>query len=169
MSFVISIASRIAIWSGKLAALAIIPLLLLVFANAVLRYVFGYGSVWLYEAVLYCFVIVMAGVAGWTMVRDEHVRVDILYAAARPRRQGLIDVLGCLLLLVPFLWVMWDRTLPYVGRAWAIGERSMEISGLPFLWLLKTMMLVFIALLAIAGLAFFLRAVVRLSGRHPSE
>lgn len=169
MAFMIAATSRIATWAGKLAALAIIPMILLVFANAVLRYVFGYGSVWLYEAVIYCFVIVMAGTAGWTMVRNEHVRVDILYAAARPRRQSLIDVLGCLFLLVPFLWIMWDRTLPYVGRAWAIRERSMEISGLPFLWLLKTMMLVFVVLLAIAGIAFFLRALLRMTGREPNE
>lgn len=169
MTFIMAATSRIATWAGKLAALAIIPMILLVFANAILRYVFGYGSVWLYEAVIYCFVVVMAGAAGWTMVRDEHVRVDILYAAARPRRQGLIDVLGCLFLLAPFLWIMWDRTLPYVGRAWATREGSMEISGLPFLWLLKTMMLVFVVLLAFAGIAFFLRALLRMSGHEAKE
>ena len=169
MGFIVSAASHVVTWAGKLASLAIIPMLLIVFANAILRYVFGYGSVWLYESVLYCFVIVMAGSAGWTLVRDEHVRVDILYAAAPRRWQGLVDTLGVVFLLVPFLWIMWDRTLPYVSRAWAIRERSMEISGLPFLWLLKTMMLVFVALLAIAGLAFLIKAVQRLSGREPSK
>lgn len=169
MMFIIKTASFIVTLAGKLASLAIIPMALLVLANAVLRYVFGYGSVWLYEAVIYCFVIVMAGAAGWTMVRNEHVRVDILYAAARPKRQGLIDVFGCLFLLAPFLWIMWDRALPYVGRSWAIGERSMEISGLPFMWLLKTMMLVFIILLAISGIAFFLQALRRMTSPNAAS
>ncbi|MFU8865712.1 MAG: TRAP transporter small permease subunit [Rhodobacterales bacterium] len=164
MEPVIRFLDRVTISFAKLVALLIIPMVLLVFANALLRYVFGFGSVWLYEAVIYCFVLVMAGLAGWTLTANEHVRVDIVYAAMPPRVQGLIDLLGAVLLMGPFLWLMWDRSLPYVSRSWKMREGSMEISGIPYVWLLKTSLLIFVAVLAIAGLSFVLRAVMKLTG-----
>jgi TRAP-type mannitol/chloroaromatic compound transport system permease small subunit len=139
-------------------------MILLVFANALLRYVFGFGSVWLYESVIYCFVLVMAGLAGWTLISNEHVRVDILYAALSARWQGVIDLVGAVVLMAPFLWLMWDRSLPYVQRSWAMREGSMEISGIPYVWLLKTALLIFVVVLAIAGLSFVLRALQKLIG-----
>jgi len=164
MEPVIRFLDRVTISFAKLVALLIIPMVLLVFANALLRYVFGFGSVWLYEAVIYCFVLVMAGLAGWTLTTNEHVRVDIVYAAMPPRVQGLIDLLGAVLLMGPFLWLMWDRSLPYVSRSWKMREGSMEISGIPYVWLLKTSLLIFVAVLAIGGLSFVLRAVMKLTG-----
>ena len=155
---------RITIGFAKLVAVLVIPMILLVFANALLRYVFGYGSVWLYESVIYCFVLVMAGLAGWTLITNEHVRVDILYAALPPRWQGVIDLVGAVVLMGPFLWLMWDRSLPYVQRAWKIREGSMEISGIPYVWLLKTALLIFVIVLALAGLSFVLRAVQKVAG-----
>lgn len=163
MEPVIRFLDRITSSFAKLVALLVIPMVLLVFANALLRYVFGFGSVWLYEAVIYCFVLVMAGLAGWTLTTNEHVRVDIVYAAMPPRVQGLIDLLGAVLLMGPFLWLMWDRSLPYVSRSWKMREGSMEISGIPYVWLLKTSLLIFVAVLAIAGLSFVLRAAMKIT------
>lgn len=164
MDRVIRFLDRITIGFARAVALLVIPMVLLVFANALLRYVFGYGSVWLYESVIYCFVLVMAGLAGWTLTTNEHVRVDILYAAMPPRIQGLIDLVGAVALMGPFLWLMWDRSLPYVQRAWKIREGSMEISGIPYVWLLKSALLIFVLVLAVAGLSFMLRALQKLIG-----
>jgi TRAP-type mannitol/chloroaromatic compound transport system permease small subunit len=164
MDPVIRLLDRITIGFAKLVAVLVIPMVLLVFANALLRYVFGYGSVWLYESVIYCFVLVMAGLAGWTLTANEHVRVDILYAALPPRFQGLIDLVGAMVMMAPFLWLMWDRSLPYVQRSWGMREGSMEISGIPYVWLLKTALLIFVVVLAIAGLSFVLRAIQKLTG-----
>ncbi len=164
MDPVIRLLDRITIGFAKLVAVLVIPMILLVFANALLRYVFGYGSVWLYESVIYCFVLVMAGLAGWTLITNEHVRVDILYAALSARWQGVVDLVGAVVLMGPFLWLMWDRSLPYVQRSWKIREGSMEISGIPYVWLLKTALLVFVAVLALAGLSFALRAIQKVTG-----
>ena len=164
MDPVIRLLDRVTIGFAKLVAVLVIPMILLVFANALLRYVFGYGSVWLYESVTYCFVLVMAGLAGWTLITNEHVRVDILYAALSARWQGVVDLVGAVVLMGPFLWLMWDRSLPYVQRSWKIREGSMEISGIPYVWLLKTALLVFVAVLALAGLSFALRAIQKVMG-----
>ena len=81
--------------------------------------------------------------AAWTLREDGHVRVDIFYADAPPRRKALVDLLGALLLLLPFALVLAWLSLPYVARSWAILERSRETSGLPAVFLLKTLIPLF--------------------------
>lgn len=149
---------------GKVFALACLPLVLLVFANSLARYIFGTGSILAYEAVSYLFVIMMCGLAGWALLTDEHVRVDILYQGMSRRGRAWVDLLGCVFLLFPFLWLMWDRALPYVQRSWRIREGSIEVSGLPYVWLLKTCLLMFVVLTALAGLSLALKSLLRILG-----
>ena len=143
---------------GKILACLMLPLVLLVFANAVLRYVFGLGHVWLFEAVGYCFALLAVGLAGSAMKENEHVRVDIFYSMMSRRKKAAIDILGTTFFVGPFLWLMWDRSLPYVQRSWKTREGSMEISGIPYVWLLKTCLLAFCVLLGLAAVAVLIRA-----------
>jgi TRAP-type mannitol/chloroaromatic compound transport system permease small subunit len=149
---------RVTVWVGKLFACLMVPLVLLVFANAFFRYVFGIGHVWLFEAIGYCFAILAVGLAGWALKENEHVRVDIFYSMMSRRKKAVVDILGTVCFVVPFLWLMWDRSLPYVQRSWKTREGSMEISGIPYVWLLKTCLLMFCVVLGLAALAFVLRA-----------
>ena len=126
------ILDRITVLVGKTLACLMLPLVLLVFANAILRYVFGLGHVWLFESIVYCFGILAVGLAGWAMKENEHVRVDIFYTMMSRRKKAVIDILGMALFVTPFLWLMWDRSLPYVQRSWKTREGSMEISGIPY-------------------------------------
>ena len=71
----------------------------------------------------------------------------------------MVDILGILFFVTPFLWLMWDRSLPYVKRSWKTREGSMEISGIPYVWLLKTCLLMFCVVLGLAAVAFVLRAI----------
>lgn len=148
---------RITVLAGKMLSCLILPLMLLVFANAMARYVFGTGHVWLFEAVGYCFAIIAVGLAGWALKENEHVRVDIFYSIMSRRKKAVIDILGTVFFLVPFLWLMWDRSLPYVKRSWKTREGSVEMSGIPFVYLLKTCLLAFCLLLGLAAVAFLLR------------
>ena len=75
-----------------------------------------------------------------------------------PRRQALIDLGGALLLLLPFMLVLFWFSLPYVARSWAILERSRETSGLPLVFLLKTLIPLFALLMALQGVAQAIRA-----------
>lgn len=130
-----------------------------VFALVVLRYVFGIGSVWLAESVIYAHAAMFLLAAAWTLRDNGHVRVDIFYADASPRRKALIDTVGALLLLLPFaLWLLW-LSWPYAARSWAILERSHETSGLPAVFLLKSLIPLFAALLALQGVSQLIRAV----------
>jgi TRAP-type mannitol/chloroaromatic compound transport system permease small subunit len=133
------------------------------FALVLMRYVLGVGSIWLQESVVYAHASLFMLAAAWTLAVDGHVRVDIFYADASPRTKALVDLLGAVLLLMPFVLALIFLSLPYVARSWAIFEGSRETSGLPALFLLKTLIPLFAALLALQGIAQALRAALVLA------
>jgi TRAP-type mannitol/chloroaromatic compound transport system permease small subunit len=123
-----------------------------------LRYAFGIGSIWLQESILYAHAGLFMLAAAWTLAVGGHVRVDIFYAQASARQRAWVDLLGTLLLLLPFMAALLVLSLPYVGRAWAIFERSRETSGLPFLFVFKTLIPLFALLMLLQGAALAIRA-----------
>ena len=152
---------------GRVVAWAALFVVLLQFAVVVLRYVFGVGSIWLSESILYGNAVMFMLAAAWTLQQGGHVRVDVFYAEASPRRKAQIDLAGALLLLLPFMLALIWLSLPYVARSWAILERSRETSGLPAVFLFKTLIPLFALLLALQGVSQAIRAaeVLRLSRR----
>jgi TRAP-type mannitol/chloroaromatic compound transport system permease small subunit len=143
---------------GRTAAWLALVIVLLQFVLVVARYVFGFGSIWLTETVIYAHATLFMAASAWTLSAGGHVRVDVFYAAAAPRTRALVDLLGALLLLLPFMLVLLWLSVPFAARSWAVLERSQESSGLPLLFLLKTIIPVFAALMALQGMAQAVRA-----------
>jgi TRAP-type mannitol/chloroaromatic compound transport system permease small subunit len=148
---------------GRAASWCALAIVLIGFAVVLLRYVLGIGSIWLQESILYAHAALFLLAAAWTLKEGGHVRVDVFYASASPRTKAWIDLLGALLLLLPFCIAIIWFSLPYVGRSWAILERSRETSGLPFVYLLKTLIPVFAVLLALQGLSQAIKATAMLT------
>jgi TRAP-type mannitol/chloroaromatic compound transport system permease small subunit len=123
-----------------------------------MRYVLGLGSLWLTEAIIYAHATLFLMAAAWTLQAGGHVRVDIVYARARPRTKAWVDLLGALVFLLPFAAMLAWLSLPYVGRSWAILERSREASGLPLVYALKTLIPLFAVSLGLQGIAQAIRA-----------
>jgi len=150
---------------GRAAAWLMLVVVLLQFALVVARYLFGLGSLWLSETVIYAHATLFLLAGAWTLSVGAHVRVDIFYADASLRAKAVIDLIGAVLLLLPFalvlLWLSW----PYVERSWAILEHSQEASGLPLVFVLKTLIPLFAVLMALQGLAQAIRAVEALRPR----
>src|SRR5882672_12943639 len=138
---------------GRAVSWCALAIVLIGFAVVLLRYVLGAGSIWLQESILYAHAALFLLAAAWTLKEGGHVRVDVLYASASPRVKAWIDLIGALLLLLPFciavMWFSW----PYVIRSWAIFERSRETSGLPLVFVLKTLIPLFALLLALQGIS----------------
>jgi TRAP-type mannitol/chloroaromatic compound transport system permease small subunit len=143
---------------GRAVAWLALVIVLLQFALVVARYLFGLGSIWLSEAVIYGHAALFMGAAAWTLRAGGHVRVDVFYAEASPRARAMIDLVGALLLLLPFALVLVWLSLPYAARSWAILERSQEASGLPLVFVLKTLIPLFALLMALQGIAQAIRA-----------
>ncbi len=149
---------------GRAAAWCCLYVVLAEFAVVVMRYALGVGSIKLQESVLYAHAGLFMLAAAWTLQIDGHVRVDIFYTQARPRARAFIDLAGALVFLLPFAAALFVLSLPYVERSWAILERSPEADGLPFVYLLKTLIPVFAVLLGLQGLAQAIRAALALGG-----
>lgn len=143
---------------GRAVAWLALVVVLLQFALVVARYVFGLGSIWMTEAVIYAHATLFMLAAAWTLRAGGHVRVDIFYAEASPATRAKIDLAGAVLLLLPFALVLIWLSAPYAARSWAILERSQESSGLPLVFLLKTLIPTFAALMALQGIAQAIRA-----------
>ena len=150
---------------GRAAAWLCLFIVFAQFTVVLMRYGFGAGAAKLTESILYAHAALFMLAAAWTLREGRHVRVDIFYADASPRRKALVDLFGSLLLLIPFALSLLLLSLPYVARSWAILERSRETSGLPFVYLLKTLIPVFALLLLLQGAAQAIRAAYALSTR----
>ena len=143
---------------GRAAAWLALVIVLLQFVLVVARYVFGFGSIWLTETVVYANAALFLLAAAWTLAAGGHVRVDVFYAHATARTRALVDLIGALALLLPFALALLWLSAPYAARSWAILERSQESSGLPLIFLLKTLIPAFAVLMALQGAAQAIRA-----------
>ncbi len=149
---------RITTTLGRVSAWLVLGIVTLQFGLVVARYIFGLGSIWLTEAVVYGHAALFLLASAWTLREGGHVRVDIFYADATPRTRASIDLAGALLLLLPFALVLACLSVPYAARSWAILERSQEASGLPLVFALKTLIPIFAVLMALQGFAQAIRA-----------
>lgn len=150
---------------GRIVAWSILVIVLMQFAVVIMRYVFGIGSVWVQETITYVYATSFMATAGYALLRDGQVRVDIFYREAAPRTKAVVDILGTLIFLWPVTGLLIWVASPYVARSFAILEGSRETSGLPFVYLLKAEILVFAGLLALQGLSLVLRSFLVLAGR----
>jgi TRAP-type mannitol/chloroaromatic compound transport system permease small subunit len=152
--------------TGKIVAWTALALVIIQFVVVVMRYVFGVGSVFAQESLLYLFGSRYMLGAGYTRRHDAHVRVDVFYRSATARFKAWVDLAGVVLMLLPMCAVIWIHSVPYVMASWAVREGSRETSGIQAVYLLKTEILIFCVLVAIQGIAMALHALMVLKGRE---
>lgn len=147
---------------GQAVAWLTLAMTLLVSGIAILRYGFDLGSIALQELVLYLHATLFLLAAAWTLRVEGHVRVDLLYQRLSPKGRALVDLFGALFLLLPMAGFIFWISLPYVEASWAIREGSREAGGLPFLYLLKTLIPVAAGMLLLEGLVQICQSFKRL-------
>ncbi len=151
--------------TGRLVMWILLAMALVQFAVVVLRYVFGVNFIFMQESITYMHGAVFLLAGGYALLTDDHVRVDIFYREAPPRRKALVDLAGTYLFLFPVcLLLVWTAS-PYVARSWAVGEGSNESSGIQALFILKSFIPAFAVLLMMAGFVNAWRAAAQLKER----
>ncbi|MCJ9429172.1 TRAP transporter small permease subunit [Kordiimonas marina] len=143
--------------SGRILSVLPLILVLVQFAIVLMVYVFATGSIKLQESLQYINALMFLGAAGYTAIHDGHVRVDVFYSKFNRRRRAQVNFWGTLLLLVPFLILMWVSAVPYVLDSWSILEESVESSGLPFVYILKSTLLLFTFTLSLHAIISLIR------------
>ena len=149
---------------GRAISWIILPMVLVQLTVVLMRYVFGVGSIMMQESVVYMHATLFMMTAGYTLLHNGHVRIDILYREASARRKALVDLGGVIVFLLPVCVLTWWVAWPYVATAWSVLEGSRETSGIPAVFLLKTLILVFAALVAIQSVSQAIRAGFTLLG-----
>ena len=139
-------------------------LVLIQFAVVVLRYLFGTSFIAMQESVIYVHATLFMLTIGYTFLHDGHVRVDVFYAGFGARGRALVDLAGTLVAVIPFcalvLWFSWG----FVGASWRMREGPMFVGGLPAVYLLKTAIPVFAALLLLQGISVAIKSALALAG-----
>jgi TRAP-type mannitol/chloroaromatic compound transport system permease small subunit len=145
--------------SGKILAITPLLLILVQFAIVLTVYVFAVGNVKLQESLQYINALMFLGGAGYTALHQGHVRVDLFYSKFPERKKHIIDISGTLFLLIPFLGLFWWASMPYIIDSWRFQEASVEASGLPFVYILKTTLLLFAISLTLHALSNLIKTI----------
>lgn len=152
-------------WMGRIVAWMTLGAVLVCFLVVVLRYAFSIGYPWMQELYVWQHACVFMLGAGYTMVHRGHVGVDILYNRWPPRTQAWVDIICVLIFMFPWLAVLAFASSHFITASWAIREASEQVEGMPALYLLKSVIWVFCALLFLQGLALIGRRTLFLNDR----
>ena len=151
---------RLSIATGRVVSWLTLVMVVVTFVIVVLRYALDSGFIWLQESLTWMHACVFMLGAAYTLQCEEHVRVDIFYREASETRRAWVNLLGVLIFLLPFCAFVAFASFDYVVASWKIGEASRNAGGLPYpaIPLLKTVMLIMPALVALQGVALLLRS-----------
>jgi len=127
---------------GRAVSWIMLLMVLLVFIDVVLRYVFSTSAVWLQELEWHLFGLTYMLGAGYTMLWDEHVRVDIVYSRWPSRKKAWSDFILYLLFFYPSAIMIVVTSWPFVRDSYLVFEGSPDPGGVPLRFLLKSVIIV---------------------------
>lgn len=144
---------------GRAVAWLTLGMVLVTFISVVQRYVFSANAIWQTELVGYMHGIVFMAAAGYTLLRDSHVRIDLFYQNFSEKRKAWINLIGTIIFLFPtcvmLVYFSWD----FVLSSWRIFESSSEYGGLPGVFILKTFIWFFAATFALQGISTLIKSI----------
>lgn len=103
---------------------------------------------------------------GYAYIRNAHVRVDLVFERLAPRAKAWIELLGCLVFMLPYTALVIWFAVDFAWTSWVNAEASVSLIGIPHRWVIKSVLLVGLILAFLAGLAILLRLVAYLAGRR---
>ena len=153
-------------WIGVFIGWAtLVPLIGVSVYDMVGRQFFNTGSTRLQELQWHFFMALVMLCLGYVYLRDGHVRIDILRDHMRPRMRAWIELVGCLVVLVPFCLMLIVFGGELAHGAFVTGERSRAPLGLPMRWIIVSSLPLGGLLLLVAGLCIVWRNALLLAGR----
>jgi len=123
---------------GFLCGLLMILMVLNVFYDVVMRYVFSNASIGMQELEWHLFAAMFMFGIGYTLKHDGHVRVDVIFDRLSPKSQSLIDLIGAVIFALPFTALIVYYGYGYSLDAFQLGEGSPDPGGLPHRWIIRS-------------------------------
>ncbi len=134
--------------------------------NAIVRKVFDWSSNALLELQWYLFSAIFMLCAGWTLLHNDHVRIDIIQGRLKPRTQAWIDVFGAVFFLMPMVAIFFWLSVPWFWRSFTEHEISGSAGGLLF-WPARILVPIGFALLGLQALSELVKRIAFLAGKGP--
>jgi len=159
VNFIDAVSDRV----GRAIAWLILAMALLTAGIVVLRYGFNVGSILAQEMVVYLHGAVFLLGAAYALKTGAHVRVDVFYRNFQPRTKAWVDSIGGIVFLLPLCAFIIVSSWDYVSESWRMQEISAEPGGIPAVFILKSLIPVAAANLALQGIAEVLRSALRLT------
>jgi TRAP-type mannitol/chloroaromatic compound transport system permease small subunit len=153
-------------WTGKRVAWLIVLAVVISAVNAIIRKTFDTSSNSWLELQWVLFSIVFLLCAPWTLLDNEHIRIDIVSNALPKKARNLIDVFGHLLFLFPICIVMIITGVPFFQRSFHINEQSGNAGGLPQ-WPAKSLIMIAFAFLLVQGISELIKRIAVMRGLMP--
>jgi len=152
---------RISNITGKATSWLTLAMVVLTSIIVVMRYVFDAGLIWMQESVTWMHAAVFMVGAAYTLLHEEHVRVDIFYRKMSERRRAIVDLLGVVFFLLPLCGFLALMAYDFAAAAWSIHETSREPGGLPYpmIPLLKSIVIVMPLAVALQGISMLMRSI----------
>lgn len=138
---------------GQGVSWLMLAMVLVVFTDVIFRYLFNRSSVFTQEAEWHLFGLVYLLAAGYTMLYDEHVRIDVLYSKWSPRRKAATDFVLLLVMFFPSAIMIVVTTWPFVLHSIQVNEGSPDPGGIPFRWAYKSVIIVGFLLLMLQAVS----------------
>ena len=153
--------------SGKLVAWLTLLMVIVTCIIVVMRYVFDAGLIWLQESVIWMHGTVFMVGAAYTLLHEDHVRVDVFYRAISERGRAWIDLVGVLVFLLPLCVLLAMTSYDFAEFSWSIHEASRESGGLPYplLPILKSVLVVMPVAVGLQGISWLLRSAAKIRRR----
>ncbi len=152
------------IWLGRIAAALFLALLLNVFIDVIMRYLFNDVSIGMQELEWHLYATIFLLGVPFALTAGGHVRVDLFYERASVRRRAWINLIGTLVLLLPFALLVFWYGVGFAWDAYQLGEGSGDPGGLPYRWIIKSVIPFSFLSIAIAGIGLALRSINILRG-----
>lgn len=147
---------RFSEWTGRIFSWIIVVLMILVVYEVIMRRFFNRPTIWNFDVTKQLYALYFMIVAGYTLLHNSHVAVDILVAKMARRKRALLDIITYLLFFFPFIWVFLYEGIKFAQNSWAMRETMWGMFQIP-VYPIKTVIPITAFLLLVQGLAIFIR------------
>jgi len=157
-------------WVGNIVCWILMPLIFAMTYEVLARKLFLAPTIWAYDISRFLYGALFMLGAGYALSRGVHIRADFLYRNFKTKNQGLIDFWLYLIFYFPGLIVFLYMTIGYVGESIQRGERGMDTTWMPYMWPIKTCLLIGIIFLLIQGISELFKSYwAAKKGKWPGE
>jgi len=150
---------------GRAVSFLTFGLVLLFVYDVFMRYLFNSTAVWIGELEWHLFALIFLLAGGYAFKNDRHVRVDLFYQNFSVKKKAWVNLLGSLLFLLPWSFVILMNSYGYMMNSYLQGEGSANPGGLPFRFIIKGAILVGFALVFLQGIANVIDSLLTIFGK----